>query len=171
MPKNTASASDLPKILKSGDLLIDVRTPAEFRSEHVAGAENLPLDKLNTEAFCQQHGKDSPVYILCHSGTRSGKAADRLATAGHENIVVVEGGTAAAIEAGVETEKGEQSISIERQVRIAAGSLVLLGTLAGWYLHPSLLLIPAFVGAGLAFSGITNTCGMALMLAKCPWNR
>lgn len=171
MPITTAPASELTKILESENALIDVRTPAEFRAEHVKGAQLIPLDQLDAAAFCQEHGKDSPVYILCQSGGRARKAAEKLAEAGHNHPVVIDGGTLAAIQANILTKKGKESISIERQVRIAAGALVFLGTLGGCFVHPALLFIPAFVGAGLTFSGITDTCGMALMLGKCPWNR
>jgi rhodanese-related sulfurtransferase len=171
MPVNTAPVSEIPKILDSSKRLIDVRTPSEYRSEHVKGAELLPLDQLNGDDFCQAHGTEAPVYILCQSGGRATKAAEQLTQAGHQNAIVIEGGTLAAIKAGIPTEKGKQSISIERQVRIAAGSLVFLGTLGGSFLHPALFIIPAFIGAGLTFSGITDTCGMGLMLGKCPWNR
>lgn len=151
--------------------MIDVRTPAEFRSVHVAGAELVPLDKMDAAAFCQARGTDAPVYVLCQSGARSQKAAERLCAAGHTRVCVVQGGTDAAIQQGIEVVYGEGGISIDRQVRITAGLLVLSGTLAGAFIHPGFFLIPGFVGAGLAFAGITNTCGMAMALAKCPWNR
>ena len=84
---------------------------------------------------------------------------------------MVEGGTLAAIDAGLDIAYGKGAISIERQVRIVAGLLVLTGTLAGAFIHPALLIVPGFVGAGLAFAGISDTCGMAMALAKCPWNQ
>lgn len=171
MAVDKISASDLPKILESSHKVIDVRTPSEFRSEHVDGAELIPLDQLDANAFCKEHGTESPVYILCQSGGRATKAAQQLAEAGHQNTLVIEGGTSAAIKAGVPTVKGKQSLPIERQVRIAAGTLIFLGTLGGAFIHPAVLIIPAFVGAGLVFAGITDTCGMAIMLSKCPWNR
>ena len=83
----------------------------------------------------------------------------------------VEGGTQAWEQAGLPVVRGKKTISLERQVRIAAGALVFLGTILGAAVSPYLLIIPGFVGAGLVFAGITDTCGMGMMLAKMPWNQ
>jgi rhodanese-related sulfurtransferase len=172
MQIETISAKRLPELLGNAEAtVIDVRTPKEYESAHVVGAQLFPLDKLSTEHFCQQHGKDSPVYILCQSGKRAAMAAERLMKEGHGNVAIIEGGTEEAINAGIHVEYGKSSISIERQVRIVAGLLVLTGTLAGAFIDPGLLLIPGVVGAGLAFAGITDTCGIAMALGKCPWNQ
>lgn len=171
MKFETTSPRKLPEILSNGYTVIDVRTPKEFQAAHVAGAESIPLDQLNGEQFCGQYGDGFPVYILCQSGKRAATAAERLIKAGHKNVTVIEGGTNAAIDAQVEVEYGKGAISLERQVRIAAGTLVFIGTLLGFFVHAGFLALPAFVGAGLVFAGITDTCGMGMMLAKCPWNR
>ena len=83
----------------------------------------------------------------------------------------VEGGTKACEQAGLPLVRGKQVISLERQVRIAAGSLVLTGVILGWFVHPIFFGLSAFVGAGLVFAGVTDTCGMGLLLARMPWNR
>ncbi len=171
MSTHTINASALPEIMAAGGTVIDVRTPAEFKSAHVVGAALQPLDQLDAAAYCQTAGSDSAVYILCQSGKRASIAAGQLTAAGHTQAIVVEGGTLAAIDAGLDIAYGKGAISIERQVRIAAGLLVFCGTLAGAYIHPGFLIIPGSVGAGLAFAGITDTCGMAMALAKCPWNQ
>lgn len=171
MPISTISADTIPSLLEAKKRLIDVRTPGEYKSAHVVGAELMPLDALDASAFCEKHGKDTPVYILCQSGKRASMAAEKLAAAGHTATYVVDGGTQAAVKAGVAVERGKGSISIERQVRIAAGLLVFIGTALGYFVHPAMFIIPAFVGAGLTFAGITDTCGMALLLGKCPWNQ
>ncbi|MEJ0000114.1 MAG: DUF2892 domain-containing protein [Verrucomicrobiota bacterium] len=81
------------------------------------------------------------------------------------------GGTQGWIDAGLQVDRGERTtIGLERQVRISAGSLVLLGFLLGWLVHPYFLALSVFVGAGLVFSGITDWCGMGLLLMKAPWN-
>lgn len=165
------SASVLPQILSESGRVIDVRTPAEYRALHVTGAELLPLDQLQPADFIAEQGSDCPVYILCQSGKRACLAAQRLVAEGHKAVHVVEGGTNAAQAAGLELERGQQVISLERQVRIAAGLMVFTGTLAGVWLHPAYLILPAFVGAGLTFAGITDTCGMGMLLSKMPWNR
>lgn len=167
----TTSPRKLSEIFSNGYTVIDVRTPKEFQAAHVVGAECLPLDTLDGEKFCGKYGDGFPVYILCQSGKRSTIAAERLINAGHKNVTVIEGGTSAAIDAHIEIEYGKGCISIERQVRIAAGALVFVGVLLGLFVHSGFLALPAFVGAGLVFAGITDTCGMGMMLAKCPWNR
>ena len=88
-----------------------------------------------------------------------------------EDLTLVEGGTQGWVDAGLEAVRGEKAISLERQVRIAAGTLVFIGTLLGYFVHHYWLGVPAFVGAGLVFAGVTDTCGMGMMLAKMPWNR
>lgn len=171
MSRNNIQATEIPALLKSGKQVIDVRSPAEFASVHVAGARLTPLDQLDSIAFCEEFGTEEPVYILCQSGKRAAMAADKLMAAGHTNCVVVEGGTQAAIQANVPVNRGKGSISLERQVRIAAGSLVFIGTALGYYINPAFFIIPAVVGAGLTFAGITDTCGMGMMLSKCTWNQ
>jgi len=165
------SARQLPEIFSNGYTVIDVRTPKEFQAAHVAGAESVPLDGLNGEQFCGKYGDGFPVYILCQSGKRATMAAERLIKAGHKNVNVIEGGTSAAIDAHIEVEYGKGTISIERQVRIAAGALVFVGSLLGLFVHGGFFALPAFVGAGLVFAGVTDTCGMGMMLTKCPWNQ
>jgi len=112
------------------------------------------------------------VYVICYRGTRAAKACEHLQNAGLQNVYSIEGGTAAWEAHGLPVERGTSGIiSLERQVRIAAGSLVLAGTLLAWLVHPAFLGIAAFVGAGLVFAGATDFCGMAMLLAKMPWNR
>lgn len=151
--------------------LIDVRTPAEFAAVHVPRARNVPLADFDPIAFAGASRNGESVFILCHSGRRATDAAAQFASAGFQNAVVVEGGTEAWEKAGLPVTRGKGAISIERQVRIAAGSLVLLGLVLGWNVHRYFLGISAFVGAGLIFAGITDWCGMGLLLAKAPWNQ
>ncbi|MFK7776911.1 MAG: rhodanese-like domain-containing protein [Gimesia sp.] len=153
--------------------LIDVRTPAEFREIHTPLAVNIPLDILNAEKVKQSHngsGAD-PIYLICQSGNRSSRACQKLIEAGVTNVVSVEGGTTAWAQQGLPVNRGKKTISLERQVRIAAGFLVLTGALLGMFVNPWFSGLSAFVGAGLMFAGITDTCGMAMMLAKMPWNQ
>jgi rhodanese-related sulfurtransferase len=153
-----------------GLALVDVRTPVEFAEVHVPQARNAPLDELQPGAV--QVPKDQPVYLLCQSGQRATKAAEKLAKQGFADPIVVEGGTLAWIAANLPvTRSAVKVISLERQVRIAAGSLVLIGVLLGWFVHRGFYGLAAFVGAGLVFAGITDFCGMGLLLAKLPWNR
>jgi rhodanese-related sulfurtransferase len=170
----TISPTELGALMGAGRHLdlVDVRTPPEFREVHLAGARNIPLDRLDLKAMAQERRtQDQPLYFICQFGGRGLQACAMLRTAGANNVVNVEGGTVACVQAGLPVVRGAKTISLERQVRIAAGSLVLLGTALGFFVRPGILLLPAFVGAGLVFAGITDTCGMGLLLARMPWNR
>ncbi|WP_373652985.1 rhodanese-like domain-containing protein [Schlesneria sp. DSM 10557] len=153
--------------------LIDVRTPVEFREVHVDIARNVPLDQLDPAALMKSRkgSGDEPLYIVCKSGSRGQQACDKFVKAGFSNVVNVEGGTSACVAAGLPVVRGKKAMSLERQVRIAAGSLVLTGVVLGWFVHPYFYGLSAFVGAGLVFAGITDTCGMGMILARMPWNQ
>lgn len=152
--------------------LIDVRTPVEFREIHVSFARNVPLDQLDPRAIAAgQNESEKPLYLICRSGNRAAKACERFLAAGLTNVVNVEGGTQAWDAAGLPVVRGQNAISLERQVRIAAGSLVLTSALLGYFAHSYWIALAAFVGAGLVFAGVTDTCGMGMLLARMPWNR
>lgn len=152
--------------------LIDVRTPVEFREVHVGFARNLPLDQLDpAKVAANRKQSDKPLYVICRSGNRGRQACEKLQSAGYSNVVNVDGGTLAWDQAGLPVVRGKKAISLERQVRIAAGSLVLIGSALAAFDSPYGIGLAAFVGAGLVFAGITDTCGMGLMLARMPWNR
>lgn len=152
--------------------LIDVRTPVEFRELHVEFARNVPLDQLNAANIATgRNGSSQPLYVICRSGSRGKQACEKLQAAGYTNVVNVEGGTKAWDEAGLPVVRGQKAMSLERQVRVAAGTLVLVGALLGYFAHPYWIGLSAFVGAGLIFAGVTDTCGMAMLLARMPWNR
>jgi rhodanese-related sulfurtransferase len=150
--------------------VIDVRTPVEFAEVHVPQARSVPLDELKPSSLQLQ--KDQPVYLLCRSGQRAARAAEKFAKEGFSQPIVVEGGTLAWIEANLPVERSAvKVISLERQVRIVAGSLVLIGIILGWLVHRGFFGLSAFVGTGLVFAGVTDFCGMGLLLAKMPWNK
>lgn len=153
--------------------LIDVRTPVEFREVHVDFARNVPLDRLDPQEIRRERANtaDRPLYVICRSGSRGKQACETLQNAGLGTVVNVEGGTAAWEAAGLPVIRGPKGISLERQVRIAAGLLVIVGTALGAFLHSGLLGIAGFVGAGLVFAGVTDRCGMALLLGRMPWNQ
>jgi len=153
--------------------LIDVRTPSEFREVHVEFARNVPLDRLSpAQVMLGRNGAaDRPLYMICRSGGRGKQACEKLIAAGFPQVVNVAGGTQAWIEAGLPVVRGKKAISLERQVRIAAGLLILLGIFLGWFVHAAFCGLSAFVGAGLIYAGLSDRCGMALLLARMPWNR
>lgn len=175
MTTATISPLELAQRAKSAGVmdLIDVRTPLEFQEVHVQFARNVPLDQLDPQAVVRlrQGQPQDPLYVICRSGSRGKQAAEKFRQAGFENVVNVEGGTLAAEQAGLPVVRGQKVMSLERQVRIAAGSLVLTGALLGYFVDPRWIGLSGFVGAGLIFAGVTDTCGMGLMLARMPWNR
>jgi len=171
---NTVTLDQIRRLLEADKPLniIDVRTPAEFSNLHARGARLLPLSGLTAAAACAQGANGEAIYLICQSGSRAAKAWQQLDAAGVPSLYCIEGGTAAWEKAGLPVERGRaKMISLERQVRIAAGSLVLIGAILAWSIHPLFLILPAFVGAGLIFAGITDFCGMGLFLARLPWNR
>lgn len=147
--------------------LIDVRTSREFQEVHLTDAVNLPLDRMKPESL-PTDGR--PIIFICKSGMRGRTAAEK-ATNCRQNVYNVDGGTDACIASELPVVRGAKSMSLERQVRIAAGSLVLLGVLLAYFAHPAFIILSAFVGAGLVFAGVTDTCGMAMLLTKMPWNQ
>ena len=149
--------------------LIDVRTPAEYGSVHAEGAVNHPMESLNVDTL--PFGKEDEIQVICQSGGRSMKVCQKLEAAGYSNVVNVEGGTSAWQASELPVVEGKKMMSLERQVRIAAGSLIVIGVAVGQFVHPGGFGLSAFVGAGLVFAGVTDTCGMGMLIAKMPWNR
>jgi rhodanese-related sulfurtransferase len=158
---------------RGGALLLDVRSPAEFRSGRVQGAVNLPLEQVNAESVRTQMSErdNSSVLLLCASGGRAKVAAQKLKASGIRTFVI-QGGTRACQQAGLPMEGDARSVmSVERQVRIAAGLMVFAGVALGTLYHPGFYGLSGFIGGGLMFAGITDWCGMGLLLARAPWNR
>lgn len=175
MTVSTISPQRLAELSRAGNAveLIDVRTPLEFQEVHVDIARNVPLDRLDPAAvMAARNGTaQAPLYVVCKSGSRGRQACERFHQAGFTNVFNVDGGTEACVQAGLPVVRGKKAMSLERQVRIAAGSIVLIGVVLGWQVHPALYGLSAFVGAGLVFAGITDTCGMGMLLARMPWNQ
>ncbi len=171
----TISAEEFGQLLarsSSQELqLIDVRSPIEYRSVHLEFARNVPLSDLRQWAKEYRGETSKPIYVICQSGQRSERGRQQLADLGWPQVVSIAGGMAECQRAGIPVQSGRKTMSLERQVRIAAGAIVFTGVSLGFWWNPYFLAIPAFVGAGLVFAGITDTCGMALLLARMPWNR
>lgn len=171
----TVPASNLESV-QANDCVLDVRTAAEVAGESVPGSIHIPLHELSADrlrqALAKRGDEVANLYLLCQSGKRAEAAARQLAGAVDCNLLVVEGGVNALRQTQVSLETGScKVISLERQVRIAAGSLVVLGVLLGALVHQGFYALAGFVGAGLTFSGITDSCTMGLLLARMPWNR
>jgi len=153
--------------------LVDVRSPAEFQAVHAEGAILSPLDALNPRQLAQRLdlSSSSPAALLCASGNRAKRAAEKFLAEGIPHCLVVEGGTQAWVAAELPAVRGKGVISIECQVRIGAGTMILAGVLLGHFVHPGWYFLSGFVGCGLIFAGVTDWCGMGLFLAKMPWNQ
>ncbi|NJL47517.1 MAG: rhodanese-like domain-containing protein [Leptolyngbyaceae cyanobacterium SM2_5_2] len=151
-------------------LLVDVREPAEYATERIPDAVLQPLSRFNSEQLRPTAGKQLVLY--CQSGNRSAKAAQQCLAAGFPTVAHLQGGIPTWKNAGYAVEKDKNSpISLFRQVQIVAGSLVLIGTILGAVVSPGFLVLSGFVGAGLVFAGLTNTCAMAMLLARLPYNQ
>jgi len=152
-----------------------VRTPAEFAGVHVPGARLLPLDTLDCGTVLAGHNQTrngAPIYILCHSGVRAKKAAEKFAAVGFKDCVVVEGGTQAWADAGFPVERGESSVlPLDRQLQLTIGSMVLAGVLLAQFLNPSWIWLSGFAGCGLMFAGLSGICPMRSLIATMPWNQ
>jgi rhodanese-related sulfurtransferase len=156
---------------RPGTRLLDVRTPGEYRTSHIAGSYNVPLDALGEHAQEIRGGVREPVVLVCQSGARARRAEEALRECSMENLHVLEGGVNGWVAAGGAVLRGEGRVSLERQVRVAAGALVATGALLALLVNPLFALLPAFVGSGLVFAGLTDRCGMAMLFARLPYNR
>ena len=167
------SPADLDALLRERPetRLLDVRTPGEFEAEHIAGAYNVPLDTLGEHGPEIRAGVAEPVVLVCRSGQRARKAEESLKAAGMTNLHVLDGGMAAWAAAGRPVRRGAPRMSLERQVRVAAGTLAATGGFLALFVNPLFAALPAFVGSGLVFAGVTDTCMMGMLLAKLPYNR
>jgi rhodanese-related sulfurtransferase len=149
--------------------LIDVRTTGEFEGGHISGAYNVPLDTLG------EHREEiarvaAPVVLICQSGARAAKAEDTLRTAGMTNIRILEGGMSAWSAANAPVRTVKERWGLERQVRLVAGSIVLVAIVVSVWL-PAARFVAGAVGAGLTFAALSNTCAMGMVLSKLPYNR
>jgi len=103
----SVSARQLAEALRApGIHLLDVRTPVEFESARIAGAVNVPLDRLDPARLLARIGADAPLYCVCQTGTRSQLAAAALRSAGFSRVVHVDGGTNAWAMAGLPVVRG-----------------------------------------------------------------
>ncbi|MEH0108703.1 rhodanese-like domain-containing protein [Tersicoccus sp. MR15.9] len=152
-------------------LILDVRSAAEFESLHIRGSYNVPLPLLaeHTSELAARLGKR--VVLVCQSGVRAEQARVKLAGAGLDTAAVLTGGAPGYAAAGGDVVRGAGPWAMERQVRMAAGSLVLASILGGRFVSPKLRAVAGVIGGGLAWSAASNTCTMAQVLGKMPWNR
>lgn len=151
--------------------LLDVRTAGEYETAHIRGAYNVPLDRLGEHGDEIRATVEEPVVLVCQSGQRARKAEAALQSAGMPNLHVLEGGVNGWLAAGLPVVRGATRISLERQVRIGAGALAATGAFLALTVNPLFALLPAFVGSGLVFAGVTDICAMGMLFAKLPYNK
>lgn len=153
--------------------LLDVRTPGEYAAAHVPGARLLPLADLDAAAFLRQRGANNgPIYILCQTTRRARGAIEKFRRAGFDQCVLVAGGMQAWMEAGLPVNRSESKVlPLMRQVQIVVGFLSAAGAVLALTVHPLFAILPLCIGCGLMFAGATGVCGLALLLARMPWNR
>ncbi|WNG83581.1 rhodanese-like domain-containing protein [Mycobacterium sp. ITM-2016-00316] len=168
----TIDSQNLSELLDSATppRVLDVRTPGEFESAHIAGAYNVPLDLLREHRDEIIKHLDEDVVLVCRSGQRATQAEETLRTAGFTNVHILDGGIAAWEAKGFAVNRGAQRWDLERQVRLVAGSIV-LGSVLGSIAAPKLKWVAGAIGGGLTFAALSNTCAMGMMLAKLPYNR
>ena len=153
-----------------GCVLLDVREYPEYAAGRIRGARLVPLGELERRAG--EVDRSRPVYVVCRTGRRSAEARRRLKALGFADVRNVSGGMEAWERAGMAVERDARPPwSLERQVRFVAGSLVLLGVLLGAFVAQPFVWLAGFVGAGLVFAAVTDTCAMGMLLARLPWNR
>lgn len=160
-PKELASQADC-------HVLVDVRSPLEFETEHIKNSINLPLDSL--ESHLSEIPSDGQLVVICRSGKRAERGAFALLSKGLKPVVL-QGGLLAWRKAGLSVKEGKKRLSIERQIQLVVGVGVLTGTLLGAFVNPIFLFIPGFFGVGLTFAGCSGTCALGIILSKAPWNK
>jgi rhodanese-related sulfurtransferase len=164
---SSVSPDTLHKGIAAHGKLIDVRSAAEFATVHLPGAVNVPMEQVETRKADIGSG---PIVLICEAGTRARIVAGWLAD--NQPVAVLAGGTAAWRKSGFPVVTcAPCRWTLERQVRLAAGMIVLLATVLAVLINPGWVYLATFIGAGLTFAGATNICGMAVVLARMPWNR
>ncbi|MBV5242277.1 MULTISPECIES: rhodanese-like domain-containing protein [Mycolicibacterium] len=168
----TIDSHDLSQMLGSPTppRVLDVRTPGEFETAHIAGAYNVPLDLLREHRDEIVKHLDEDVVLVCRSGQRAAQAEETLRNAGLSNVHILDGGITAWEAKGFAVNRGAQRWDLERQVRLVAGSIV-LSSILGSIAAPKLKWVAGAVGGGLTFAALSNTCAMGMLLSKLPYNR
>jgi rhodanese-related sulfurtransferase len=163
------SAEEARRRLAEGTaILVDIREPMEHAREAIPGAASVPLSDFQPNVLA---GKPAVIFH-CQSGKRTADNAARLGQCGAGEVYLLDGGLAGWKAAGHPTKLDRSKpIELQRQVQIAAGTLVLTGLMLAVLISPWFIALSAFVGAGLVFAGVSGWCGMAKVLGAMPWNR
>lgn len=169
--KSVDAATAKEWLTKNEAIIVDVREAGEYAEMHIPGAKLIPVGTINIDNIPPLDNKK--LIIHCHMGRRGEAACEKLILSNPNlNVYNLTGGITAWENAGFDVERSRGScLSIERQVQISIGSGVLLGLILGYLINPGFLFLSAFFGAGLVFSGITGSCGLAILMNKMPWNQ
>jgi rhodanese-related sulfurtransferase len=167
---NQIKPTDVQKMVSEGKKiqLVDVRTALEFDSEHIDSSKNIPLDELANRGG--EIKKDCLTILICRTGNRASRAAELLSSYGQE-VSVMSGGITDWKKVKLALVEGKKRLSLERQVQLTIGLLLLSSVALGWTVDKLWFVLPAFIGAGLTFAGLTGNCGLAIALSKAPWNK
>ncbi|WP_426357363.1 rhodanese-like domain-containing protein [Pseudocolwellia sp. HL-MZ19] len=171
MKFKNATAKEVQQWLNDGEAtIIDVREPAEFANKHIQGATLLPLGKITADDLPDTKNK---IVIYCQKGARGNSACIKITEQNNDVVIYnLTGGIEAWEAEGNPVKQGKSKVlPLDRQVQITIGSLALLGSSTGYLYDPVFMFIPAFLGAGLLFAGLSGTCGLAIIMAKMPWNQ
>lgn len=152
-------------------VVVDVREPAEHAAENITGVTLLPLNRVNKDALPEMNGKK--LVIHCRSGKRSTNACEKLLVEDPSlEIYNLEGGISAWTQAGFNVQSsGKFFLPLDRQVQLTIGLGVLIGSVLAYFINPLFFLLTGFFGAGLTFAGLSGFCGLAMIMAKMPWNQ
>lgn len=173
LPTHDTITNDQLRQLRTQDpdiRILDVRTGGEFETVHIPGSYNVPLDTLG-EHVRDLAAVEHPVVLVCQSGSRATQAHGKLVEAGKTTLHILEGGIASWEQSGGDVIRGtNERWAMDRQVRLVAGSIALIAVIASVFV-PGAEWVAGGVGAGLTYSAISNTCTMAAILGRLPYNR
>jgi len=152
-------------------VIVDVREPAEHAAEKIANSHLLPLSEITKSALPKS--ANQKLVLHCRSGGRSKKACEKLLSEDPNlEIYNLEGGISSWQASGCEVEtSGKFFLPLDRQVQLTIGLGVLIGSLLGYFVNETFFLLSGFFGAGLIFAGLSGYCGLAIFMAKMPWNK
>lgn len=172
MPIKTVDAATLKRWMESGEaVVVDVREPAEHAAEKIPGATLTPLGMVSKSSLPVCEGKK--LVIHCRSGKRSTSACEKLlAEDPNLEIYNLEGGISAWGAMGHQiAQSGKFFLPLDRQVQLTIGLMLIAGSILGYLFSPAWFFLTGFIGAGLAIAGLTGFCGLAMLIAKMPWNQ
>lgn len=171
MSLKTLTAHAAHELMKQGATLVDIRAADEHARERIAAARHVPLERLAAVPVLELEGAATVVFH-CRSGSRTRLNAQVLGACVASDAYMLEGGLEAWKKAGLPViADASQPLELQRQVQIAAGTMVVLGVALGVSFSPWFHVLSGIVGAGLVFAGVSGFCGLAQVLMKMPWNR